>query len=108
MPTLNKPTKKRTYGKYKKEIGKFYNKYRNIRDIYLKEHPLCEDCLNPNIINEDGRICSIVTPVNEVHHIKPILSGKDDDEKLDIATDYSNLVGLCEFHHHLRHNKGRL
>ena len=49
-----------------------------------------------------------VHAVDEVHHIKPILQGKTDEEKMELATDYDNLVGLCEFHHHLRHNEGRL
>ena len=109
MPTINRiPKKKRQYTPKKLDMGKFYNAYKNIRDCYVKEHPLCQDCLNPDIVNENGEFGMYVRAVDEVHHIKPILQGKTDEEKMELATDYDNLVGLCEFHHHLRHNEGRL
>ena len=107
MPTLNKPTqRKREYNKARKDkVAKVYNKYKHIRDIYIQQYPLCQDCLNPNIINANGTSGECITPVAEVHHITPILEGKDEAEMMALGLNFYNLIGLCSFHHHLRHNK---
>lgn len=93
MPTIVKPKKQHSYKPKEKNLRKCYNSYRNIRDAYIIEHPLCEMCL------EEGK----TTPVSEVHHKTPILTGKDDLEMLNLATDPDNLIGLCQYHHHLIH-----
>lgn len=90
---------KLTYDRYCKEhkslVNKNYNKYqrdpnsnkrygrawKRIRDRYVKANPLCVKCL------ENGRL----TPVEEVHHIKPLAEGG--------SNDFSNLMSLCKSCH---------
>ena len=81
--------------KHKSLVNKNYNKYqrdpksnkrygrawKRIRDRYAKEHPLCEEC------KKHGRL----TPVEEVHHIKPLSQGG--------SNDFSNLMSLCKSCH---------
>ena len=105
MPTLYKPKKKEAARPSKEKVANVYNKYRNLRKVYVMQHPLCQDCLNPDIINEDGSYGEKITPVAEVHHIVPILTGKTELERKNIGLDPNNLVGLCKFHHHLKHKK---
>ena len=76
MPTLNlqKKTKKeinqRNENTASREMRrKAYNnpEWRKLRDIYIKEHPLCEDCL------DKGK----VVPAEDVHHIRsPFQNGE--------------------------------
>ena len=66
-----------------------------MRDGYIIDHPLCEDCL------ERG----MVVAVEEVHHIIPFMSGVDDAEKMALAVDPKNLVSLCHDCHLKRHGK---
>ena len=73
-----------SYNKYKRSpnINKKYGRaWKRIRDRYAAAHPLCEMCL------KEGRF----TPVDEVHHIKPVSQGGTHDE--------SNLMSLCRSCH---------
>lgn len=77
--------------KHSKEEAKRYEKYqrdplakkrygrtwKRIRDLYIKAHPLCEQCL------KNGK----TTAAEEVHHIKPLSKGGTN------ARD--NLMSLC-------------
>lgn len=72
-----------------------YNAYRKIRNGHIQAHPLCEDCL------KNGK----VTAAEEVHHIKPFMSGATDIEKMALAVDPNNLVSLCHDCHMKRHKK---
>lgn len=89
MPTIVKPKKKTNYKKHgvNSDIAKIYNssEWVNLRKAYYQQHPLCEKCL------EKG----IVKPTQEIHHIKPISTGKDDLEMKDIAYNPNNLIALC-------------
>ena len=101
MPTLNlqKKTKKETNQRNEntasREIRrKAYNntEWRKLRDTYIKEHPLCEDCLN------EGK----VVPAEDVHHIRsPFQNGECNKALL---LDYNNLMALCKQCHNKRHN----
>lgn len=101
MPTLNlqKKTKKennqRNENTASREIRrKAYNntEWRKLRDIYIKEHPLCEDCL------DKGK----VVPAEDVHHIRsPFQNGECNKALL---LDYNNLKALCKECHAARHN----
>ena len=54
------------YNKYERdpESNKRYGRaWKRIRDRFIKAHPLCEEC------EKNG----ILTPAEEVHHIKPLL-----------------------------------
>lgn len=101
MPTLNlqKKTKKETNQRNEntasREIRrKAYNntEWRKLRDTYIKEHPLCEDCLN------EGK----VVPAEDIHHIRsPFQNGECNKALL---LDYNNLMALCKQCHNKRHN----
>lgn len=67
---------------------KIYNskQWKQLRNSYITEHPLCEQCLL-----EDN-----ITPAEDVHHIKPFLSGITYNEILSLAYDYNNLMSLCK------------
>lgn len=67
---------------------KIYNSktWKQLRNSYFAENPLCQRCL------EKG----IVKPADDIHHIKPFLSGKTYEEKLQLAYDYNNLQSLCK------------
>lgn len=102
MPTLN--LKKKT----KKEINqrnehtpnrelrqKYYNttEWRKLREAYLKQHPVCEECLNK------GK----VTPAEDIHHrISPFKNGECNKALL---LDYNNLMSLCKKCHNMIHSK---
>lgn len=99
MPTINKPQKKRVYKKNPKNqvIASIYANsiWRNLRNSYLMEHPLCEYCLHNGITK----------PAEEVHHVIYISSGKDENEMKDIAFNKDNLIALCgDCHHHVHSN----
>jgi 5-methylcytosine-specific restriction protein A len=88
-------TDKRYCSTHQRLSNKHYNKYmrdpvsnkrygrawKRIRDRYIKAHPLCEAC------KRQGRL----TPVEEVHHIKPLSQGG--------SNDFSNLMSLCKSCH---------
>ena len=101
MPTLNlqKKTKKETNQRNENTASremrrKAYNntEWRKLRDTYIKEHPLCEDCL------DKGK----VVPAEDVHHISsPFSTGEINYGKL---LDGNNLKALCKECHAARHN----
>lgn len=98
MATIVKQKKRKretnTYSK--QEAQAYYNtpQWKKLRKAYLMEHPLCEMCL------EKG----IVKPTEEIHHIKPVLSGNSDLERKELAFDANNLMALCKDCHHKIHN----
>lgn len=80
--------------KYKLYI-KLINSYRwqLLRRKKFIANPVCEDCL------KQGR----VTPTEEVHHIKPVESGRDEAEMTRLAYDFDNLRSLCKTCHRAYH-----
>ncbi|WP_051353750.1 HNH endonuclease [Atopobium fossor] len=56
-----------------------------------RQHGLCADC------QERG----LVTPIDEVHHIKPLTPENIDNPAVTVNQD--NLVGLCRDCHFARH-----
>ena len=62
--------------------------WRRLRQWYARRQPLCEDCLARDI----------VTPMQEVDHVRPF-SGKDDPLRLDA----DNLRSLCRSCHRRKH-----
>lgn len=72
------------YNKYQRdpETRKRYGRsWKRIRDRYIKLHLLCEECEKQGIL----------TPAQEVHHIKPLSKGGDHD--------IYNLMALCNSCH---------
>lgn len=57
-----------------------------LREAYITQHPMCEECLKRGIID------SVAT---EVHHRKPIGTGRSLSEKKKLAFDPDNLESLC-------------
>lgn len=76
MPYLQKRKKK-----YKNKIGvskdisKIYNSamWRNLRNGYLIQHPICEECLRE--YEEGKRLIEEISSTEEIHHITPISKG---------------------------------
>ena len=69
-------------------------RWEKFRVQYLKEHPLCADCLEHPFPGEPPQ------PAIEVHHIHKLA----DYPKLKYDTD--NLMALCHRHHSIRTAKG--
>ena len=68
--------------------------WKDLRLWYITEHPLCERCLEKGISK----------PADEIHHIKPYMSGSTDKERWDLLLNPNNLAALCEKCHHEVHN----
>ena len=64
--------------------------WKNLRLWYLKQHPLCQKCLERGFI----------VAAKEVHHKYKISSGIDYQQKLQIALNINNLSSLCIPCHH--------
>ncbi|MBU6137338.1 HNH endonuclease [Clostridium tertium] len=82
--------KQTTYERDSK-YNKFYKskEWNTVRQLAIvRDHALCKDCLDNNVI----------TPYNTVHHIVPIK--EDWSRRLDI----NNLICLCESCHQKRHS----
>lgn len=99
------PKKKRKSGRKRLDISKAYNEYRPVRMAYLAQHPLCEDCMNSEIVNENGRCEMKIKRGEEVHHIRPLTTAKTQSEMFKLATDINNLKTLCHWHHLYEHGK---
>lgn len=68
-------------------------RWQQLRKRKFLANPICEDCL------KRGRI----TPTIEVHHIRPVESGRNEREMTALAYDYSNLLSLCKACHAAKH-----
>lgn len=97
MPYINKRTYKphntnKELGyKKDKEWSAFYGSrsWKTLRDWYIREHPLCENCLRYDI----------TTPADEIHHRTPFRLGKSKDDKWKLFLDPNNLMSLCKSCH---------
>jgi hypothetical protein len=98
MPYIPKNRIKEKQTPYIKEdrSRKFYNTtiWINLRRRWLREHPFCVAC------DSEGK----TTLATDIHHLRPFLTGVDDDEKWRLFVDEDNLVSLCDKHHHQAHN----
>lgn len=99
------PKKKHKSGQKRLDIAKAYNQYRPVRMAYLTKNPLCQDCIDPNIVNENGRCEMKIKRGEEVHHIRPLTTAKDESQMFKLATDINNLKTLCHWHHLYEHGK---
>ena len=87
----------------KNRWNKFYQSkaWKKLREAKLHDHPLCERCLENDIIK--AATC--------VHHDYEFSNGITEQEQWEIFLDYDNLVSLCDQCHQLIHktrwkNKG--
>ena len=79
---------RRQYDRYEREpnVKKMYgHRWEKIRNMYIKAHPLCEECL------KNGKS----TLADEVHHVLPIKRGG--------THDFDNLMSLCKSCHNKKH-----
>ena len=89
MPRINKLERKKRPSRKETDMRKlrqtaYQNKHwRRLRDTYLREHPVCEECL------KKGK----VTPADDVHHIKSPFRGGEINYNL--LLDYHNLMSVC-------------
>lgn len=85
IPRLCDQLKKRNI--YFNRSAEYYDSkvWRDLRNYYIKLHPLCERCL------ENGK----VTPAEHVHHIVPFLTGNTKADKIRLLTDETNLMAVC-------------
>lgn len=98
--------KKTTPSPRKQDRNTYYQDklYRQIRDWYVKCHPLCELCEREGYINEDGTYNSIVKEGKDVHHkISFCNPNFTEEEKYFYLRDENNLIHLCRWHHNLVH-----
>lgn len=63
--------------------------WRNLRTVTLRAHPLCAACSRRGI----------VTSATEVHHIRPVESGRDIETRRALAFDPANVEPLCHACH---------
>ena len=80
----------RRYEKYDRDpaVRRRYGRgWKRIRDRYVSQHPLCEQCLEHGILR----------PVEEVHHKIPLVEGGTHEE--------NNLISLCKECHARIHAK---
>lgn len=102
MPTINLHVRKPKI-RYKPDNRKdninhkaVYNttQWRELRLLYLQNNPLCEMCLEKEIIKS----------AIDVHHKNPISSTDSVNEKKRLGFDYKNLKSLCKDCHKEVHN----
>lgn len=91
QPKKPKPEKKETDMRVLRQKAYQNTSWRKMRDTYLHEHPLCEDCL------AKGK----VTAATDIHHIKsPFRNG---EINWGLLLNYENLAALCKECHGNRH-----
>ena len=79
--------------------------WHELRKLKLEEQcGLCQDCLDPNTINEDGTYGERLTQATDVHHLMSFAEkGLSEAERQRRFCDIDNLVCLCRYHRLLRH-----
>jgi len=93
----NKPEAIQKTKRHNAKWNKYYQnkKYKKLRDWYMRENPLCVDCLF------NGRS----VPATELHHIRPISTGATEEERMQLLMDWQhNFAPLCSECHDKRHN----
>ena len=71
--------------------------WKQLREWYINQQPLCENHLRYNIYKSG----------EEVHHVHFISDGKNQEECYSLLLDPSNLVTLCTDCHKLLHSQAR-
>ena len=99
MPTINKKPVLLVKSAHKQNRQKLYSnpQWKNLRKIYRQTHPLCEECLEHDIINAE-RI--------QIHHIlSPFEPNISEMEQYRRLLDWNNLRSLCATCHANLHNE---
>lgn len=69
--------------------------WRTLRARQLEISPFCLDCCKEGVLTE----------ATEVHHVRPVETGRTPEAMAALAYDSGNLVSLCRRCHHERHRK---
>lgn len=87
----NKLDQKVAQDRHNSKWNVFYQdrRWKKLRDWYMVNHPLCEECLF------EGRS----VPAEHVHHKVPFSTGNTTDDKFALLLDPDNLQSLCVRHH---------
>lgn len=89
----------KTHSKFKhsNKWQKFYGSraWHNLRESKLLEQPLCERCLEHDIVR----------PATDVHHVCVFGSCPTEEEMWKWFLNYDNLMSLCKNCHNEIHNK---
>jgi len=83
----------------KKIYQDIYNtpRWKKLRNWYIRNHPLCEDCLEKN--PQQTKV------TQEIHHKIPWVNGSTPAEQESLAYDPDNLRALCIDCHKDKHSK---
>lgn len=96
MAYIYKP-KKKTNKNINKNVAQKYvyntKRWTSLRLLKLMNNPLCEVCLNKNI----------VTPAVEVHHMQPFMEGLTIEQIKYLGFSYDNLQSICNECHQKIH-----
>ena len=60
-------------------------RWRHLRNEWLTDHPLCEECKRQGYVR--AARC--------VHHLRPVETGRNEQECIDLAFSKTNLQALC-------------
>lgn len=87
-------------GKRRKEYKRIIHskRWHALRSAYIGAHPFCEECMARGIMDQ---------PAEEVHHVRPIGTGRSWDEMCALAFDAHNLRSLCHDCHVAAHRRQR-
>ena len=80
----------------REERAEIYNsqEWKRLRKAYFQKNPLCERCL------ENGR----VTAGEHVHHIHSFMNYDSQEQRMQCALDWNNLMTVCVECHNIIHN----
>ena len=93
IPKKDKPNRQETPKRKLRQIAYQSQSWRKLREVYMHQHPLCEECLKKNK----------VTPAQSIHHIKsPFEKGVINYQLL---LDPNNLMAVCNECHGEIHNR---
>lgn len=70
--------------------------WRELRQSYIMQHPLCEICL----------ALGNTVPAEDIHH-KDSFTNYSGNMRLKVAYDVTNLISLCKQHHSYLHRNGK-
>lgn len=97
MPYLKKSHTQKNRQVNKEQRTDIYQskQWKELRQSYIMQHPLCEICL----------ALGKTTPAEDIHH-KDSFTNYSGNMRLKVAYDYNNLIALCKQHHSYLHRNG--
>lgn len=97
MPYLKKSHTQKNRQVNKEQRTDIYQskQWKELRQSYIIQHPLCEICL----------ALGKTTPAEDIHH-KDSFTNYSGNMRLKVAYDYNNLIALCKQHHSYLHRNG--